>query len=367
MIASLYQPIFLLIVSIFCFSLSIRYISSPDFRFQENKSGIIFPLVLCIFFIFFLGLRPVNGEYFGDTFNYAYEYSNLEPGRDVYYSLMTEWFWALIMVTCKSLGFDIHIFFTIVEAGYILSVLWAVKKFIPTNPMVGILFVFSSLMFFTFGVNGIRNGLACHIVLLGIAFFLCERYWIALLLAILSFGIHRSVLLPILAVLIGRYMIKDFRYAVLIWFLAILLSLAFGNYFSEFIGSLGFDQRMSTYLINRNSEFYGNFRWDFVIYSVPPILMGWYVLVKKNIKDEWFRTLCVAYCLCNAFWVLVIRMAFTNRFAYLSWFMYPILIAYPLINLPIWSKQDKRIGIFLGSYCLFTLFMQVIYWSTNPT
>lgn len=361
--ASLYLPIFLSIIGFLCLVYSFSMLASPDSRFQERFSSIVPAFILSLFFIFWLGYRPVSGTYFGDTANYALEYQNLG-----YYEIdvnwRREWIWALVMVTSKSIGLDIHEFFTIIEGGYILSVLWAVKKFIPSNPMLGMLFVFSSLMFFTFGVNGLRNGLACHIILLAITFFFTDKYWIAALLALTAFGIHRSVMLPIVAVILGRYIIKDYKWAVYFWLFSTAVSLAIGGAITNFVSSLGFDERMSAYNTTEYQDSFSStgFRFDFLLYSLPPIVLGWYAIVKLKIKDDWFKTLCITYCICNAFWVIVIRAAFSNRFAYLSWFMYPILIAYPLINLPIWKNQDKKIGIVLLAYCSFTLFMNLVFW-----
>ena len=90
--------------------------------------------------------------------------------------------------------------------------------------------------------------------------------------------------------------------------------------------------------------------------------MAWYVCIKRQISDNWYNALCTVYCLCNAFWIIVIRSSFSNRFAYLSWFLYPIMIAYPLVNLPVWNDQDRKTGQILLAYCGFTVFMQLIYW-----
>ena len=67
-------------------------------------------------------------------------------------------------------------------------------------------------------------------------------------------------------------------------------------------------------------------------------------------------------CLCNAFWIMVIRSAFSNRFAYLSWFIYPIVIAYPLVNLRVWDDQDRKTGWILLSYVGFTAVMIAFVW-----
>ena len=104
------------------------------------------------------------------------------------------------------------------------------------------------------------------------------------------------------------------------------------------------------------------FRWDFLLYSTAPVVMAWYVCIKKDLQDNWYNAICTVYCLCNAFWVLVIRSAFSNRFAYLSWFLYPIVIAYPLVNMPIREDQDRFTGWVLIAYAGFSAFMWFIFW-----
>ena len=341
-----------------------RYISSPSYALQMEKHDMLLPLSLCVFLIFWLGFRPISGTYFGDTANYALEYSMLDTQNAMGINWKSEWLWALTMLLCKSTGFSVSIFFTLVEAGYILFAFWAAKRFLPSNPLIGTLFVFSSLMFYNFGVNGLRNGVACSIILVAFSYFLDNKYWFALVLAIVALGFHRSVFLPIVAIIVSRYFIKDFKLSVYFWMACIFISLIVGGSIANFFASLGFDDRMNSYLSNDYEDSFSSigFRWDFLLYSTPPIVLGWYILVHKKIKDDWFRILCMTYVICNAFWVLVIRVAFTNRFAYLSWFMYPILIAYPIINLPIWKDQDKKIGMILACYCGFTLFMQLIIW-----
>ena len=171
-------------------------------------------------------------------------------------------------------------------------------------------------------------------------------------------------MLPIVGIFAGRFLLTDLKWIVYLWFFSIPLSLAFGGSLINFFASLGFDDRMSSYNTSEYSDQFSKtgFRWDFLLYSFMPILMGWYVCVKKKIKDDLYKALCITYTLCNAFWVLVINAAFSNRFAYLSWFMYPIIIAYPLVNLPIWKDQDKKTGLILLAYSGCNLFMWGYYW-----
>ena len=338
-------------------------VSSPDNRHQLEGSSIVFPLLLCVVLTLWIGLRPVSGA-FGDTVNYALEYSKMDP-RHISMDWGGEWIWQWLMNGCKAIGFNIHTFFTIVTAGYVLSAFWAVKRLMPSDPMLGLLFVLTSLMFFTFATNGLRNGLACHLVLLAFSFLMDDKWIPGALFALLALGIHRSVMLPIIAILVGIILVKDVRYAIVFWVASILLSLVVGDSVTSFFASLGFDDRMTQYTqaINDFSEFSREgFRWDFLLYSAMPVVMGWYVCIHKGITDNWYNALCVAYCLCNAFWIMVIRSAFSNRFAYLSWFMYPIIIAYPLVNLPIREDHDRFTGWVLIAYAAFSVFMWFIFW-----
>lgn len=361
--ASLYQPIFLIVVTVLCVATGMRYVSSNGYTFQEMQSGTILPFILGVIFVFWIGNRPISGAYFGDTLSYAIAYNQLEI-KTVLISWSSEWVWSWFVLACKSVGLGVNGFFTLVAAGYVFSVLWAVKKFMPSNPMIGMLFVWSSLMYFTFGVNGLRNGLACHIILLAIAFLLETKYLYGILLCLVAFGIHRSTMLPIMGIA-AAFIIRDVKYAICFWLFSIPLSLVAGGAITSVFASLGFDDRMSGYtnIDNEMSQFsQSGFRWDFLLYSAMPVLMAWYVCIKRQVSDSWYNALCTVYCLCNAFWIIVIRSSFSNRFAYLSWFLYPIIIAYPLVNLAVWNDQDRKTGQILLAYCGFTVFMQLIYW-----
>ena len=362
--ASLYEPIYLALILILSCWIGFRNINSPDYSHQEKGSGWFFPLLISLSLTFWLGLRPVH-FLFGDSVNYALEYRLLNI-REVRMNWHGEWIWQWLMVGCKKAGLSIEVFFTIVEAGYILSAMWAVKRLMPSNPMIGMLFVLASLMFFTFGVNGLRNGLACHLILLAISYLLDDKYIIGYAICLVAFGIHRSTMLPIVAVTFGLFVSKDIRFAIIFWIASLIVSLVAGNVISSFFASLGFDDRLTAYTTGQGMDMTlfsrTGFRWDFLLYSAAPIVMAWYVCIKRQIRDNWYDVICMTYCLCNAFWVMVIRSAFSNRFAYLSWFLYPFVIAYPLINLPIWQDQDRKTGWLLLAYSGFSAFMLIFIW-----
>lgn len=358
----IYQQVFTGTTALMAVAMGVSRIASPNNSFQQNGSRLLWPLFLCLVLSFWIGLRPVSFA-FGDTVNYAREYNMMDP-QHISMDWSGEWIWQWLMNGCKAAGFGLPVFFTIVAAGYVLSAFWAVKLFLPKDPLLGTVFLLSSLMFFPFAVNGLRNGLACHLVLLGAAWLFDDKWVPGSLTLLVALGFHRSVLLPILAIVFARFIFRNVRYAIVIWFLAIFVSLVAGEAFTSFFAGLGFDDRMSQYATSTDMSQFSRvgFRWDFLLYSTAPVVMAWYVCIKKDLQDNWYNALCTVYCLCNAFWVLVIRSAFSNRFAYLSWFLYPIVIAYPLVNMPIREDQDRFTGWVLIAYAGFSAFMWFIFW-----
>lgn len=331
---------------------------------KKSRSNLIAPFMLASFFAIWMGLRPINSV-FGDTVNYAHTYNLISEDSATYFKWSAEWLWDSLTYLCKNYGLTIHQYFLIIEIGYIFSAFWAIKKFVPTNPYLGILFIFSSLMFFTFGVNGLRNGLACHIILLAMAFLLEDKRIIAFFLAFLALGIHRSVMLPITGVIAAVTVIREPSWALCIWILSIVISLICGEAITNFILTLGFDERMVDYATNRESNGLFSslgFRWDFLLYSSIPILMYLYVCFWKGLHDGWYNVIVTTYLLSNAFWVIIIRISYTNRFAYLSWSLMPIMLVYPLCNMKAWENQDRVAGQILILYTAFTIFMLAIFW-----
>ena len=343
-----------------------KYISSSgNTVMKQQRDNMLLPFAICVVLAFWLGFRPFSAE-FGDSYQYALGFDGLEP-YNVKFSWDGEWFWAWLQVFCKMLGMDHSGFFTVVYFFYVLSALFAVKIFMPNKTMLGMAFVWTSLMYFSFGVNGLRNGMACHMLLLGFALILKGQMWIlpGVGFFLLAFGTHRSTMLPIAAFVVGRYIIRDAKYAVYFWLLSIPVSLVAGGAVTSFFSGLGFDDRMSGYSdVNNDMSAFSHtgFRWDFLFYSMWPVVMTWVNCVKRKCDDNWYRVLSVTYCLANAFWVMVIRASYSNRFAYLSWFLYPIIIAYPLVNIDTWEDQDRKTGYILMAYAGFTFLMDTVYW-----
>lgn len=379
-------------VFLFCLFLYFNYSGSDNCDKLLKKNAMYPALILTLFLMVYMGLRPVS-HVFGDTVNYAWGYKLANGLAFFKMDFEEEWLWEFILLTCKQSGFTVNMWFLIVEIGYLGFVFLGLRKLLHENPWMAMLFFLSAFSTFTFGVNGIRNGLACSMVIFAFAIAANKgvgQLILAGIVMVLAFGIHRSTALPIIAFFAASYLIKSPKFAIGFWVASIGLSLVLGDYFTNFFMGLGFDDRMTSYAtsMEQNKEQFSQtgFRWDFLLYSAMPVWLTWYICKKVDeeralygetqeeietgvpgagrIADAHsmrvFYILSTTYMLANSFWVMVNRAAFSNRFAYLSWFLYPVVIAYAVIRLHIWEDQDKKAGLILAAHAGFTIGMYMM-------
>lgn len=361
----LYQPLFLaiiLVISIITFY-GIKPLTSSGIL-RRNVRGLLI-IVFTLVFTFIVGLRPIHSA-FGDTVNYARLYSIMSDSSSLDESMKHgEYLFNSIMFYCSKV-MDVSMFFLIIEILYVIPMYLACRKLVGKNSDILMLFCFGAMSFFSFGVNGIRNGMACSLIILAIALIQggIRDKIICALLCLIAVGCHRSSLLPIICML-SALMIKNPRVMFCFWFFSIIASLVAGPQIENFFVSLGFDDRMDSYL-NVEEETMKQFstvgfRWDFLLYSCVPIVLGWYLIFRRRIYNRTYLLLLGTYIFANAFWIMVIRASFSNRFAYLSWFIYPIVLAYPLLKLPIWKKtQGRNTGLIMLGHYAFTLVLFLI-------
>lgn len=361
--ASLYHIVFLYSVIILTF-VSFSTVRKDYKQIRRGTGNFSTSLLICIVYAIWIGGRPVSGYYFGDTSNYARTYHLMQSGF-IGEADSGEWLWNNFMYACSQ-SMDVSMFFTVVDIGYFGFTLWACRRLAPNNVLVMLLFCLGAFSFFTYGTNGIRNGLACSIILVFLSYINgnSKDKLIAAVLAFVAFNIHHTTALPILMSVSSLLFIRSFKTAYIFWLLSILISLVAGGAVTSVFAGLGFDDRLS-YLTAQSDEgtfSRTGFRWDFLIYSLMPVMLGYYIVIKRGIQDKTYLVLLNTYTLSNAFWVMVIRANYSNRFAYLSWFMYPIVLAYPLLRLDVWGdKQGERLRQIMLAHIGFTWFMQILY------
>ena len=155
-------------VFVLCLFLAFAYMGSNSCDKLMVRQSPFMATVMMAIIIVLLGLRPVSRE-FGDTVNYAASYRLITPVfGEINWS--KEWLFALITVWCKSMGFTVYAWFLLLAIGYFGIMFYAYKKALFENAWFAMLFALSAFSTLTYGVNGIRNGLACSIVTLAIIF-----------------------------------------------------------------------------------------------------------------------------------------------------------------------------------------------------
>lgn len=357
-----YYPYHLVVVSIFTllylFSLN-RRSANGVFRWKP----MVMTLVYAAVFTVVVGLRPVHGA-FGDTVTVANTYRIFRASpitivgpRDAFFYYM-QWYCAQVM--------DINSFLLICEVLYVVPMILACRRLMKNGYDIGVIFCLAAFSFFTYGTNGIRSGIATSLALLALSLIQGKPFEkiLCFIIAFIAVNVHRSTALPILCMFIVAFF-KPGKWVFYFWLLSIVLSLVAGGPISSFFASLGFDDRLDQYI---NAEIVEGrfsrtgFRWDFLLYSSMPILLGYYLVFKKRITDLRYDLLLGTYILSNSFWIMVIRAEYSNRFAYLSWFLYPVVLAYPLVRLKIWPKtQGQKVGIIMIGHLAFTLLMKFVF------
>ena len=359
----LYAPIYMYSVVI----LTLIYLSTikTDVAaiIKGNKTALL-ALLLALAYTWFLGTRP-GGVAFGDSYLYRHLFYIVNSGQ-VTGGMEEEGVYRWLMLFCGKFT-DHRGFFLVCEAIYIIPMWMACRRLMPNNVLGALLFVIGAFSFYGYAVNGIRNGMATSLMLLAFTYIFGKKrdFIIGIVISIVAINIHRTAALPLGMALLSKFAIRDFRWAYMFWIASIVISLVAGGAVTGIFEAMGFDDRMTKYASNNTamdmSQFsHTGFRWDFLLYSAMPIVLGYFVVIKQGVRDKTYMMLLNTYTLANAFWVMVIRAAFSNRFAYLSWFMYPIVLAYPLFRLEIWKNQGTVLRWVMFGNVAFNFIMYLI-------
>lgn len=350
---SFYYNVLLLITIVF----SLILISKKDLsRFNPKISSLV-GLILFVLLLLFIGFRP-NSYVFGDMSYYIHAFNRIKSNMDTMFT-NNEWLWMFLMNTCARLTDDEGFIFTI-ACVYLLPCYIVSKKFFKQYWFVGFMMLWTSFSFWTYGTNGLRNGMGTSVFLLA---FLFDNRWLRLAIMYCAIGLHSSLILPTMAY-VATFFLNNSVILLRLWLLAIPLSLVAGGVFTSIFSSIGFggiDQRMGTYTGNPTQwEYNTGFRIDFILYSATAVFAGWYYTEKLKYQDKTYITMYNIYLICNAFWILVIRAPFSNRFAYLSWFMMGLVIIYPLLKHKLVPNQATKIGLIILANYAFTYTLLVI-------
>lgn len=313
-------------------------------------------IAVLLFVILYIGLRPLHGV-FTDMKTYASIFDQIQTRNSVV--LDYDYLFYLLTYYTAKLG-SVKFYFFLCAFLYVFSLYIACKKWFKEYWFYGFLMLIISFSFWNYGTNGIRNGIATSLFIFAIS---REKRIYQIIWLFLAIGMHKSMLLPTLGFFLTYYFVNNSKYYLRFWLLCIPLSFFAGNFFESIFTFIDLgDDRLSIYLSDENfgALYKKGFRWDFLLYSASGVLAGWYYIFKKNINDKFYSHIFNIYLFANGFWILIIKASFSNRFAYLSWFLLGILIIYPLLKQRIVSNQHQKIGWIILIYFLFSFLMNVI-------
>ena len=313
-----------------------------------------------LFVIFFLGTRPISGQYFIDMATYAYIF---DQAVITGFHSSPDWAFAWL-IEFMAKFFSVEFFFLACTALYVIPNIIAFSRIHGSWAFAVFLSVLGGFQTYPYIVNGIRNGLATSLLLLAFSFW--DRKLTMIAIMAVAFGTHKSTLIPILGFILTGFYARPIVYGIT-WFVAFIISAIGGAELTQTLGfliSFGEDERLSSYTqIELFSMGKAGFRLDFIAYSIVPIMISYCLASAETKKDSFYQRILCTYLFANAFWLLVIYSEFSNRFAYLSWFMLPWVIICPFVpqkNSPVLTPS-KYLGPALMAHFGFLYFMYLFF------
>ena len=361
--ASLYSTIYLFVVSLLTIVVYFQYQSRNglrEFRYSYTDS---IGGILVILYAVFIGLRPASGRYFIDMGNYIMNYTVLLEGVPFHFNWGTDnllfdnlfaWWGS------ERLGYTS--FFLFIAAIYFGAAYLGIRKLFPNHRLAAYLVFLAAFSTFSYATNGIKAGAAASLFILAMGY--RENLKVCIPLVLLSWGFHHSMVMVVAGFVLTLF-VKNPKYYFAGWVFCFLMAAlhitAFQHFFSGFTTEHGADYLLTESGVEDNQ---GGFRIDFILYSAMPVLVGYYAVFKKKMQlSKLYKDLLNLYLALNGIWMLCMYANFTNRIAYLSWFLYPIVLIYPYLQEQWGKARYKTFGLVMLGHLGFTLFMNLIYYA----
>lgn len=355
--AQYYHLIYILIVTILSILAMKKYSLYGTDRLDSAEVEPIWPsLILCIFMIFFIGTRPISGRYFLDMGGTASTWSYWDWGVFSFSWDETNKLYDNLRAYMSTAGFPVEDFFFLIAVIYFGTMLGACRRLFPKDTYFAYLVFLAAFSTFSYGTNGIKAGSAASIFMLALAYH--DKPIVTIVLSLISWGFHHSMVMVVASYLIVYFFHKP-KWFFMLWGLSVLIAAAHITVFQNWFASIA-DEQGQTYLYGIGKK---GFRLDFVLYSVVPVVVGFYAVFKKEIQSRLYEIILCLYLMTNATWMLCMHASFNNRIAYLSWFQYPVVLIYPFLKEDWGENQYPLVKKIAYGHLAFTLFMRFVYYA----
>lgn len=324
-------------------------ISLVDFDTQKSiqkwKSVLLILLTASVSFLY--GFRDLDVGVDTQAYNYIYQtFLHGEFGNNIRDPL-----WDVQMFLYTRFFDEIYPFLFCVALGYVLLPILGFQKYLKEDTLYFLLFTLISPFFFQFGANVIRSGLAASLFLFSFRYFGRKKQWVYILL---SCFLHLSMLLPAVAYYISRY-VRSILPIYIAWVLAILIVMvgvdllalvpdSFSRLFM-YVSASPDQKELSRVIFNLPISF-----WS---YGILPPLLGFYFVVIKRYYDPLYLRLLATYLLANIVVIFLVQAnIYVLRFEYLSGFLMPFLLVYPILQTKLSHKRFLLVSIMLVVFTL---------------
>lgn len=315
-------------------------------RPSYNKPKVIIIGVLCIIFLLLFGTRDFEVGVDNKIYLYIFG-SRYATYKDFGFKYYTE--------TLKAIT-DARTYLFITAIIYISFFFLFIKKW-NKELIIYLFFMYISLFFFkNMGMNIIRQGVANILVLYGIALYKDRKIFIGIIFFVLGFSFQASVLFPILAWFLCRYI--SLKACVIILIISSILSiLGFGlekvGGFLPFLSGY-FDNRFDSYIDKSiSSDYVLGFRVNFFVFNWIFILIGLWIR-KKIYNDELQDKILKTFILLSVIFFLYFNLPYSDRIGLLSWMFIPLIV------LPVFRKENMNFTYKILAYFLF-FFIFIIF------
>ena len=354
--APLYYPIYLAIVTVLTFIFMQKYSRNVVQHLNRTQTSNQFlALGICVFMIYFIGTRPID-IIFVDMSGYRNNYELILGDRFYFDKSVDNLFYDNWFAWMASKYVDITTVFLIFAAIYFGMMYVACRKLFPRDTMLAYLVCLAAFSTFSYATNGMKAGMASSTFLVALAYH--DKLWITVPLALFTYGQHHSMALVIVSYFIVL-LIRNPKYYFIGWFVCLIIAVLHIKFFQTYFAGFT-DEHGATYLLSKLNS---GFRLDFILYSSVPVIIGYLLIYRyKLLISRTYNIILSLYLATNSFWLLCMYSLQTNRISYLSWFLYPIVLLYPFVNINWHGQQIRYLKYAVYGHLGFTLFMTFIYY-----
>lgn len=293
------------------------------------RTPVIVSIIVTIIMVYFFGMAPATEDIGLDRLNYEDMFLNADSYIQ---DGMRDTLFFIYAGACFGLCGNTTGCFIISAFLYVFAYLYFYKKACPTKHFYLLLIGSLALGYTAYHYNVLRAGLAIACML--VAMSKGQNKYVTIGFTVLAMGIHLTSGVIALGYIVASKYSKT-KYYYVFWVLMLLcLLIGVFNSLSNIVTPLSTigGGRFEGYLTRESSYYKAGLRLDFIVYSLIPIVAGWYYIFRRNFQDKYYIKLYHTYVFCNACWLMFNKIPYTDRIAYLSWFLIPILLLYPLLS-----------------------------------